>query len=62
MDREKRIYTLPVVLGEKAARYGMIGMMILSYGLVVGMVGARLFTPVMLVVLLALPTFRQLIR
>ena len=37
-------------------------MMILSYGLVVGMVGARLFTPVMLVVLLALPTFRQLIR
>lgn len=61
MDREKRIYTLPVVIGEKAARYLMLGMMILSYVLVVGMVAARVFTPVMLVVILALPTFRKLL-
>ncbi len=60
MDREKRIYTLPVVIGEKAARYLMLGMMILSYLLVVGMVVAGVFTPVMLAVVLALPTLRKL--
>ncbi len=60
MDREKRIYTLPVVIGEKAARYLIVGMMILSYLLVGGMVVAGVFTPVMLAVVLALPTFRKL--
>ncbi len=60
MDREKRIYTLPVVIGEKAARYLMLGMMILSYLLVGGMVVAGVFTPVMLAVVLGLPTLRKL--
>lgn len=60
MDKEKRIYTLPVVIGEKAARYLMLGMMVLSYVLVIGMVIAGVFTPVMLAVVLALPTLRKL--
>lgn len=60
MDRQKHIYTLPVLIGERAARYAMIGMMVLAYGLVVGFVIAGLFSPVLLVVVLALPTLRSL--
>jgi len=37
IDKEKRIHTLPVVIGEKAARYTIIAMMILPYILVAGL-------------------------
>jgi 1,4-dihydroxy-2-naphthoate octaprenyltransferase len=59
IDRAKRIFTLPVVIGERLARFIVIAMMILPYLLVVGLVAARYFTPVTLVVFLAVP---QLIR
>ncbi|MEA4906335.1 MAG: prenyltransferase [Chloroflexi bacterium] len=53
-DRAKGIRTLPVILGEKSARYFTLAMMALQYILVVGLVIAGYFTPVMLVVLFAL--------
>lgn len=54
-DREKHIHTLPVLIGEKASRYAVLSMMILSYIIVVALIASRFFTPIMLVVLLALP-------
>lgn len=59
VDREKRIYTLPVLLGEKISRYAVIGMMILSYLLVAYLVGSHMFSPVILIALLALPQLRE---
>ena len=56
IDREKRIHTLPVILGEKASRYAVLAMMVLPYLLVIAMIITRYFTPLMLVVLLAVPT------
>ncbi len=56
-DKGKRIHTLPVLLGEKLARYTVITMTVLQYLLVLYLVVIGFFTPVMLVVFLALPTF-----
>jgi 1,4-dihydroxy-2-naphthoate polyprenyltransferase len=53
-DRAKGIHTLPVVIGERTARYVALGMMALQYLLVIYLVAIRFFTPVMLVVLIAL--------
>lgn len=61
VDKEKKIYTLPVVLGETLSRYAVIAMMVLPYLLVLAMVGLRYFTPVMLAVLLALPTLKAIL-
>jgi 1,4-dihydroxy-2-naphthoate polyprenyltransferase len=57
VDRAKKIYTLPVLIGEKAARYSVLVMMILPYLFTGYLVAIKFFTPVMLVVFLALPTF-----
>ncbi len=58
IDREKEIHTLPVVIGERAARYSVLAMMGLPYLLVLALVASKYFTPVMLIVLFALPTLR----
>ncbi|MDP8950837.1 MAG: prenyltransferase [Actinomycetota bacterium] len=60
-DREKGIRTLPVLLGEKASRYAVLGMMALQYLLVLYLVLAGFFTPIMLVVFLSLYPFFKLI-
>jgi 1,4-dihydroxy-2-naphthoate octaprenyltransferase len=60
LDKAKKIFTLPVLIGEKAARYTILGMMILPYLLVVAMVLVRYFTPVLLLVFLAVPTFLKM--
>jgi 1,4-dihydroxy-2-naphthoate octaprenyltransferase len=60
IDRAKRIHTLPVLIGEKASRYGVLGMMIVPYFIVAGLIAIKFFTPVMAVVLVAIPTLRQL--
>jgi len=60
MDLKKGIHTLPVVIGEKASRYAVLGMMIAPYLLTVYLIAARFFTPVMLIVLLAVPTFLKI--
>lgn len=59
VDREKKIYTLPVLLGEKSSRYAVIGMMILPYFLIVYLIAAKSFSPILLLTLFALPRFRQ---
>ncbi len=58
VDQEKGIHTLPVLLGETASRFTVIGMMVAPYLLVLAMIALKYFTPVMLVVLLALPTLQ----
>ena len=58
-DRAKGIRTLPVILGERAARAAVIGMLLLQYALVVYLVIVGFFTPVMLVVLFAAPKLRD---
>ncbi len=57
MDLKKGIHTLPVVIGEKSSRYAVLGMMIVPYLITLYLIAARFFTPVMLIVFLALPTF-----
>jgi len=57
IDREKKIFTLPVLIGEKAARYAVLTMMILPYFITAFLVLTKFFTPVMIVVLMAVPTF-----
>jgi 1,4-dihydroxy-2-naphthoate octaprenyltransferase len=59
-DKIKGIHTLPVVIGEKASRYAVLAMMIAPYLFTLYLIAAKFFTPVMLIVLLALPTFLQI--
>jgi 1,4-dihydroxy-2-naphthoate octaprenyltransferase len=53
--KERKIFTLPVVLGETAARWTMTGMLIMAYLLVLYLIWTRFFTPVLLLTLLAIP-------
>jgi 1,4-dihydroxy-2-naphthoate polyprenyltransferase len=59
IDHAKKIYTLPVILGEKLSRYTVIFMMVAPYILVAALVALKYFTPVMLIVALAIPSLRQ---
>lgn len=59
IDIEKGIHTLPVLIGEKAARYIVLAMMILPYLLTGYLIAVKFFTPIMLIVLFAIPTLRQ---
>ncbi len=60
VDKAKKIFTLPVLIGEKAARYAVLAMMALPYLLVLALIALRYFTPVLLLVFLAVPTFLKL--
>ena len=60
MDKAKGIHTLPVVIGEKASRYAVLAMMIAPYLFTIYLILIKFFTPVMLIVLLAIPTFLQI--
>jgi 1,4-dihydroxy-2-naphthoate polyprenyltransferase len=57
MDKDRGIHTLPVLLGERASRYTVVGMLVLQYLSVVYLVITGFFTPVMLIVFFAVPTF-----
>jgi 1,4-dihydroxy-2-naphthoate polyprenyltransferase len=61
VDTEKGIHTLPVLLGERISRYTVIGMLVAPYVLVLALIALKYFTPVMLVVLLALPTLKEIL-
>ena len=61
MDKNKKINTLPVILGEKTSRYLTLSMMVGSYLFVVVMIFLKYFTPVMLLVFLALPQLKSII-
>jgi 1,4-dihydroxy-2-naphthoate octaprenyltransferase len=57
MDKARRIYTLPVLLGEKLSRYTVLGMLLLQYLLVGYLILSGFFTFALLVVLFALRAF-----
>jgi len=60
-DQQKNINTLPVLIGEKAARQMVLGMMVLPYFLLVYLVATKYFTPLILIVLLSIPRLRQVL-
>jgi len=59
VDTAKKIHTLPVMIGEKAARYAVMAMMVLPYFFTGYLILARFFTPVMLIILFAIPALRE---
>lgn len=61
-DSGKKIRTLPVVLGERVSRYVTLTMLLTQYGLVVYLVWTRYFSPLLLVVFIALPTLWLALR
>ncbi len=60
-DRRKRIFTLPVILGERNARMVALVMMALMYLSVIYLVVTGFFSPLMLVVLLAIPALLRIV-
>ena len=58
-DKAKGINTLPVILGEKTARYAVLGMIAIQYLTVIALVISGFFTPVMLIVLGGLTAIPQ---
>jgi len=60
IDKAKKIHTLPVLIGEEAARYAVLAMMILPYLLVIYLIAVKYFTPVLLLVFVAVPTFLKM--
>lgn len=60
-DRDKNIHTLPAIIGEKTSRYFVIGMMVLPYFMIAYLVVIKYFTPLPLIVLMALPRLRQIL-
>ena len=61
-DRVKGIHTLPVIIGERAARALMFIMLVAQYVLVAYLVATGFFTPLLLVVFLALPKLLPTLR
>ena len=57
MDAAKHIRTLPVILGERRARAGVVAMIVLQYAVVVYLIVIGFFTPLLLLVFLSLPMF-----
>ena len=60
-DKEKGSHTLPVILGESLARKIAVAMTVLQYLLVVYLVVIGFFTPIMLIIILAVGTFFKVI-
>lgn len=61
MDKSKHIYTLPVILGERLARITVVGMLVLQYVSVIYLTIIQFFTPVLLIVLIALKSFVEVL-
>lgn len=60
-DTARKIRTLPVVIGERAARLCVIAMTLGAYATVVALVAARYFAPTVLAVGFALPATRRVL-
>lgn len=60
MDKERRIHTLPVVIGEKTARITLVVIFIMQYVLTLILVLMGYYTLLMTAVVLAIPTFRKI--
>jgi 1,4-dihydroxy-2-naphthoate octaprenyltransferase len=61
VDKAKRIHTLPVVMGERNARFTLVALFILQYLTVVFLVITRFFTPIPLIVVLAIPLLLKIL-
>ncbi len=61
-DRAKGIRTLPVILGERRARYIAMALLLLQQVAVVYLVVAGYFAPILLITLLALPSLFRVYR
>jgi len=61
MDKARGIRTLPVLLGERPARYAVVGMMALQYLSTIYLMVRGFFSPLLLLVLLALPALRRIL-
>ena len=57
MDEAMHIHTLPVILGERVARVGVVVLILLQYAVVLYLIATGFFTPILLVVFLSLPMF-----
>ena len=54
-DKKKGVTTLPVAIGDKAARFVNIAVVIIAYAVIVYLVfGPRFFTPIMLIIFFAI--------
>lgn len=58
-DREKRIHTLPVILGERISRKVVLGMLIFQYFLIGYLVFTGFFSPALVIVLAAIPSLKR---
>jgi len=61
VDKAKKIHTLPVVLGERSARFTLVTLFILQYLTVVFLVVTRFFTPIPLIVFLTVPLLLKIL-
>jgi 1,4-dihydroxy-2-naphthoate octaprenyltransferase len=61
VDKAKGIHTLPVVMGERNARFTLVALFILQYLTVVFLVITRFFTPIPLIVVLAIPLLLKIL-
>lgn len=60
-DKAKGIRTLPVILGEAASRWTVVGMLVAQLGVIVYLVATGYFHPIMLVTLAAAPSLRRVL-
>jgi 1,4-dihydroxy-2-naphthoate octaprenyltransferase len=60
MDKERKIHTLPVVIGERPARITLVVMLLLQYVLTFVLMIMGFYSLVMAAVLLAIPTLRKI--
>ena len=60
-DRAKGILTLPVIIGERAARAIVVAMFVLQYVVIGYLIAIGFFGPLLLIVFLALPKLRDAI-
>ena len=58
-DRAKRIRTLPVILGERNARYTVLGLLAAQFAVLGWLVATGYFSALVLVALLAAPSLRR---
>jgi 1,4-dihydroxy-2-naphthoate octaprenyltransferase len=59
LDRGKRINTLPVLIGERAARISIMAMTALAFGVTLALIVMRYFTPAMALVLASVPALSK---
>ena len=62
MEKERHMHTLPVVIGERNARYTLVAILILQYVFTLALVLTGFYTLVMAAVVLAIPTLRKIWR